>query len=100
LPQIRLSAGGYAAQVLYELVLHGDGERLVEVDEPLEVGDALALDDEIWLVLREADLSTVQGRARYECRRALVLRNRAAELVAHAKELELEIKTARDAGRA
>lgn len=59
---------------LYELVVEGD-ERLVATEEPVEVGDVLIVGDEVLLVLRESD-AVAPGR-RYECRRALQLRNRA-----------------------
>lgn len=81
---------------LYELVLNGEDEKVVAADEPLGVGDAVALDDEIWLVLRESEQAALRGRARFECRRALVLRRRAHELIDHASELQLKITEARE----
>lgn len=81
---------------LYELVLNGEDEKVVAADEPLSVGDAVALDDEIWLVLRESEQGALRGRARFECRRALVLRRRAQELIDHASELQLKITEARE----
>ena len=81
---------------LYELVLDGEDEKVVAADEPLGVGDAVALDDEIWLVLRESEQAALRGRARLECRRALVLRRRAQELIDHANEVQLKIAKARD----
>jgi hypothetical protein len=84
-------------ETVYELVLEGEDEKLVETDEPLDVGAAVAIGDEIWLVLREADRATTLGRARFECRRALRLRNQAEALLAYAKELELSITKARAA---
>lgn len=84
-------------EAVYELVLAGEDEKLVETDEPLDVGDAVAIDDEIWLVLRAADRTTTLARARFECRRALRLRNQAEALLAYAKELELSITKARAA---
>lgn len=81
---------------VYELVVCDEAERLVSADGPIDVGDALAIDDEIWLVLREAELTSTVGRARFECRRALKLRLRAEELIAYAKELELKITRARE----
>jgi hypothetical protein len=78
-------------ETMYELVVADEDEKLVETDEPLDVGDAVAIDDEIWLVLRAADRTTTLARARFECRRALRLRNRAEALLAYAKELELSI---------
>ena len=79
---------------MYELVLDGDDEKVVAADEPLGVGDAVALDNEIWLVLRESEQTALHGRARFECRRALVLRRRAQELIDH--ELQLKLAKARD----
>ncbi len=81
---------------LYELVLGGDDEKVVAADAPLGVGDAVALDNEIWLVLRESEQTALHGRARFECRRALVLRRRALELIDHANELQLKLAKARD----
>ena len=86
-------------ETVYELVLDDEDEMLVATEEPLDVGDAVAIDDEIWLVLREADRVTTLGRARFECRRALRLRNQAEELLAYAKQLELRITKARAARR-
>jgi hypothetical protein len=81
---------------LYELVLDGDDEKVVAADEPLGVGDAVALDNEIWLVLRESEQTALHGRVRFECRRALALRRRAQELIDHANELQLKLAKARD----
>jgi hypothetical protein len=81
---------------LYELVLNGEDEKVVAADEPLSVGDAVALNDEIWLVLRESEQAALRGRARFECRRALVLRRRAQELIDHASDLQLKITEARE----
>ena len=81
---------------LYELVLDGEDEKVVAADEPLSVGDAVALDNEIWLVLRESEQAALRGRVRFECRRALVLRLRAQELIDHANEMQLKIAKARD----
>jgi hypothetical protein len=81
---------------LYELVLNGEDEKVVAAEEPLSVGDAVALDDEIWLVLRESEQEALRGRARFECRRALVLRRRAQELIDHASDLQLKITEARE----
>jgi hypothetical protein len=80
---------------LYELVVGGD-ERLVATEEPLVVGDALIVDDEILLVLRETHRAATVGRARYECRRPLRLADQAQELLAYAQKLGLEFATARD----
>ena len=81
---------------LYELVVEGD-ERLVATEEPVEVGDVLIVEDEVLLVLRESD-AAAPGR-RYECRRALQLRNRAQELLAYTRELELKFAEAREVRR-
>jgi hypothetical protein len=61
-------------EMLYELVIDGENEKLVATDESVDVGDALVLDNEVWLVLREAERAAVRGHARYLCRRALQLR--------------------------
>jgi hypothetical protein len=84
-------------ETLYELVLTGEDDKLVATDEPVDIGDAVAIDNEVWLVLREADRAATRGRARYECRRGVRLRIEAQELVEHAKTLELQIKEAREA---
>jgi hypothetical protein len=83
-------------EALYELVLPDDSEKVVVAEAPIDVGDAVAIDDEIWLVLRECDQAALRGRARYECRRALRLRNQAQELIAYSKQLELNITRARE----
>jgi hypothetical protein len=81
----------------YGLRIDGEEERVVLTDRTLDVGDAVLVGDEIWLVLREADArAATRYRARFECRRALVLRNQAEELIAYARELELEITKARE----
>ena len=80
---------------LHELVL-GRDERLVATEEPVDVGDALIVEDEVLLVLREAERVAVPGRPRYECRRALQLRHQAEELVAYAQELQLKFAEARE----
>ena len=72
-----------------------DRETLVATTEPIAVGDALIVDDEILLVLRESKRDAVRARARFQCRRALMLRDQAEELLAHAKELELKLTEAR-----
>src|SRR5204863_7662691 len=58
-------------EMLYELVIDGENEKLVATDESLDVGDAVVLDNEVWLVLREAERAAVGGHARYLCRRAV-----------------------------
>ena len=83
---------------LVELSLDGEEEKLLVANEPIEVGDALAFDNELWLVLREADAhGDLRSRARFESRRALVLRDHAAELLAHAKMLQLKVTEVREA---
>jgi hypothetical protein len=82
----------------YDLVLDGEEERTVLTDKTLEVGDAVLVGDEIWLVLREADTrAATRHRARFECRRALALRTQAEELIAYARELQLDITKSRQA---
>jgi hypothetical protein len=82
----------------YALVLDGQEERTVLTDKTIDVGDAVLVGDEIWLVLREADTRTAtRHRARFECRRALALRTQAEELLAYTKELKLDITKAREA---
>jgi hypothetical protein len=83
---------------VYELVLGAD-ERLVATEEPVDVGDALIVEDEVLLVLREAEHVGAPGRPRYECRRALLLRRRAEELVAYTQELQLKFAEARELRR-
>jgi len=83
-------------EMLYELVIDGENEKLVATDESLDVGDAVVLDNEVWLVLREAERAAVRGHARYLCRRALQLRGEAEELIAHAKALQLKFTEARE----
>jgi hypothetical protein len=83
-------------EAVYELVLPDDGEKVVIAEAPIDVGDAIAIDDEIWLVLKQCEQVALGGRARYECRRALRLRNQAQELIAYSKQLELKITRARE----
>jgi hypothetical protein len=91
-------------EVAYELVL-GDGEeRVVASDKLIDVGDALLLDGEVWLVLRESErdaardkAAATRARARFHCRRALRLRTEARDLVAYAEELRLNFTQVRDA---
>jgi hypothetical protein len=82
-------------EAVYELVLRGGDERVVLADELIDVGDAVAIDNEIWLVLSQAEPESTIGRARFECRRALKLRLQAEELIAYAKELEVKITRTR-----
>jgi hypothetical protein len=82
----------------YELVLDGEEARTVLTDKTLEVGDAVLIGDEIWLVLRDSDTRTAtRHRARFECRRALALRTEAEDLIAYARELQLDITRTREA---
>jgi hypothetical protein len=80
-----------------ELVLPDREHKVVAAEELIHVGDAVAIENEIWLVLRESDQASTTGRARFDCRRALQLRLRAEELVAYAKQLGLKVTTAREA---
>lgn len=80
---------------LSELVID-DWESLVATAEPIEVGDALIVEDEILLVLRESQSDAVRAQARFQCRRALVLRGRAQELLDYSKELQLKLTEARE----
>jgi hypothetical protein len=75
--------------IAYELVLEGRTEKVVEGDEILEVGDALLIEHEVWLILRESEFAATQGRARFECRRALYLRDQAQELTALLKATQV-----------
>lgn len=84
-------------EALYELVIGGEGERVVSTAEPVGVGDALAIGDEVWLVLSESERPARRGSARFECRRAFRLPNRAHELTAYAKALRLDLTQARPA---
>jgi hypothetical protein len=78
-----------------ELVID-DRERLVTTAEPIAVGDALIVEDEILLVLRETEVEAVRAQARFQCRRALALQGRAHELLAYSKELRLKLTEARE----
>jgi hypothetical protein len=82
--------------VVYELRLDDKTEKLVEVDAPVHIGDALVLDDEVWLVLRESERRSLRARAAFACRRALRLRNQAQELVDYAQELHLHFTKVRE----
>ncbi len=84
-------------EALYELVVGGEDEQIVSMEEPVGVGDALAIDDEVWLVLRESQRPAQRGSARFECRRAFRLPNQARELIAYAKALSLDLTQARPA---
>lgn len=81
---------------VYELVLDAQEERLVATEEAVDVGDALILDREILLVLRESEDAATAGRARFECRCALQLNSRSHDLVAYARELQLSFTEARE----
>ena len=69
----------------------------MSTEDLVGVGDAIAIDDEVWLVLRESERPARRGSARYECRRALRLPNQARELTAYAKALRLDLTPARPA---
>jgi hypothetical protein len=81
--------------VLSELVID-DREMLVETADPIAVGDALIVGDEVLLILREADGEALRAEARFQCRRALALRGRALELLAYSNELQLQLTKARE----
>jgi hypothetical protein len=85
-----------AVDALYELVIEGRAEKVVVIDTRLDVGDAVAIESEIWLVLREADQAPTIGLARYVCRRSLHLQAEAGELMNYAKALDLDIIKARE----
>lgn len=80
---------------LSELVVD-DRERLVATVEPIAVGDALIIEDEILLVVRESEREAVRAQARFQCRRALRLRGQALELLAYSQELQLQLTEARE----
>lgn len=80
---------------LSELVVD-DQERLVASADPIEVGDALIVDDEILLVLRESEGKALRAEARFQCRRSLALRGQAEELLAYSEELQLKLTEASD----
>jgi hypothetical protein len=72
-------------------VIHGGGLRagpprrrrkVVLADEAIGIGDAVVIDNEVWLILREAERASTIGGARFE-------------LIAYAKKLELEITRTR-----
>ncbi len=84
-------------EALYEVVIGGEDERVVATEEPVDVGAALAIDDEVWLVLRESERRAHRGSARFECRRASCLPNQARELIACANALRLDPTRARSA---
>ena len=86
-------------EAVYELALRDGGEKVVVAEESIDVGDSVAIDDEIWLVLRESDQAALMGRVRFECRRALRLCDQAKELIAYAKELELKLTRTRETRR-
>jgi hypothetical protein len=83
---------------IYELVVHGDEERVVTTEEPLDVGDALIVEDEVLLVLRECRQTAAARPARCECRRALQL-STGQELLTYTRELELKFAEAREVRR-
>ena len=81
----------------YELALEDGRAKLVDADQPIAVGDALLLGDEVLLVVRESQERPRDGRARFECRLALRLRGQGRELLDYAEELRLKFTTVREA---
>lgn len=84
---------------LYELVLDGGSEKVVTSVHRVEVGDAVSIDDEIWVVLREAERAATTGRARFECARALRPADRSRGLIAYANALHVKVAEASEANR-
>jgi hypothetical protein len=37
-------------EAVYELVLPDEGEKVVLADEAIDIGDAVAIDNEVWLI--------------------------------------------------
>jgi hypothetical protein len=85
-----------AVDAFYELVTKGHEEKVVIIDTRLDVGDAVAIENEIWLVLREAEQAPTIGLARFVCSRALRLQAEAGELMDYATALGLDIIRARE----
>jgi hypothetical protein len=81
----------------YELALEDGRAKVVAADQPIAVGDALLLDDEVLLVVREAEERPRHGRARFECRLALRLRGQGRDLLDYAEELRLKFTRVREA---
>ena len=80
---------------LSELVTD-DRERLVATAEPIGVGDALIVEDEILLVLRESEMEAVRAQARVSVPSRPGAQGRAQELLAYSKELQLKLTEARE----
>jgi hypothetical protein len=81
----------------YELAIDDGRAKVVAADEPIGVGDALLLGDEVLLVVRERQERPRDGRARFECRLALRLRGQGRELLDYAEELRLKFTRVREA---
>src|SRR3954453_1383829 len=81
----------------YELALEDGRAKVVATDQPIGVGDALLLGDEVLLVVRESEQRPKDGRARFECRLALKLRGHGRELLDCAEELRLKFTRVREA---
>ena len=83
-------------EALYELALDDGTERVIASEQSVGIGDAVVLEDEVWLVVRESEREPARGRARFECRRGLKLQDQARELVTYVEELELKFTQVRD----
>lgn len=83
-------------QIGYELLLDTGTEKLVASDELIDVGDALILGNEVWLVLRESDEAATRCRARFVCRHALQLQGEVGDLIAYVEELGLQFTRVRE----
>jgi hypothetical protein len=81
----------------YELALDDGRAKVVEADQPIGVGDALLLGDEVLLVVRESEDRPRSGLARFECRLALRLRGHGRDLLDYAEELRLKFTEVREA---
>jgi hypothetical protein len=81
----------------YELALEDGRAKVVAADQPIAVGDALLLGDEVLLVVRESEERPRRGLARFECRLALRLRGQGRELLDYAEQLRLKFTTVREA---
>jgi hypothetical protein len=81
----------------YELALEDGRAKVVAADQPIAVGDALLLGDEVLLVVRASEERPRRGLARFECRLALKLRCQGRELLDYAEELRLKFTRVREA---
>jgi len=81
----------------YELALEDGRAKVVAADQPIGIGDALLLGDEVLLVVRESEERPRDVRARFECRLALRLRGQGRELLDYAEELRLKFTRVREA---